>query len=402
MKRFSNVVLSLLMIGMVAWIVVALMSQNPVSVATSQLSTETAVATPLPTIDSPLPTPQPTGELTLNDYEFSEPVTKLVKEHGVPILGWLPDDQRAIVIANELFEIQTLDVSTGFTVSYGSTGPTSAKVVWLTGYEKMAFLQTTPEGIFLNISSGAASQPIVPTTRRLNRDAIASNGNQVMVLEMGASMPRLFNGAGDEIPLAPIDLHLFGINPIDPYTLGPFMEWHPYDSKVAIWGKQGFVVHDTVSGNVTPYELHTDQGYWALSAKWSPNGQKIALAYAQHDPPFNIMWLKILDVASGSLASLTLPLHYISDIAWAPNGTQLLVGGHRISQEDRLFEVYLADAQTKESRRIFSISQNFLTGSGDTSLAWSNDGTKVLYSCLPLESPNGFGVCEITVTTRGM
>lgn len=402
MKRFSNVVLSLLMIGIVGWVVVSLMLQSPMSVATSQFSTETAAATPLPTIDSPLPTPQPTGELTLNDYEFDEPVTILVKKHGVPILGWLPDNQRAIVIANELFEIQTLDVSTGVTVSYGSTGPTSAKVVWLTRYEKMAFLRTTPEGIFLNISSGEASQPIVPTTRRLNRDAIASNGNQVMVLEMGASMPRLFDGAGDEVSLAPIDLHLFGINPIDPYTLGPFMEWHPYDSRVAIWGKQGFVVYDTISGNVTPYDLHTDQGYWALSAKWSPNGQKIALAYAQYDPPFNIMWLKILDVASGSLASLTLPLHYISDIAWAPNSMQLLVGGHRIFQADRQFEVYLVDVYTKESRKISSISQNFLTGSGDTSLAWSNDGTKVLYSCLPLESPNEFGVCETTVTTAGM
>lgn len=416
---------------MVGWIAVSLMSQNPVSVATLQTSTKAAeitifpnpteyptgteeatqtiestpypieTITPLPTIDSPLPTPQPTGELTLNDYEFSEPVTKLVKEHGVPILGWLPDNQRAIVIANELFEIQTLDVSTGFTVSYGSTGPTSAKVVWLTGYEKMAFLQTTPEGIFLNISSDAASQPIVPTTRRLNRDAIASNGNQVMVLEMGASMPRLFNGAGDEIPLAPIDLHLFGINPIDPYTLGPFMEWHPYDSKVAIWGKQGFVVYDTVSGNVTPYELHTDQGYWALSAKWSPNGQKIALAYAQHDPPFNIMWLKILDVSTGNLDDLPVSLSWISDIAWAPNSRQLLVGGHRLIQEQRLFELYLVDSYTKASRRIYSVSENFQAGFRDSDIAWSSDGSRLLYGCVPLGFASNYGVCESIVTMGG-
>lgn len=416
MKRVSSAILGLFLVGILFWGIWSLMSQAPFSIATRQLSgdggaeigqadlsqTATATVKPLPTIDSPLPTPppRPTGELTINDYAFSVPKTKFTRKYGVPVIEWLPDSRRAIIVADELGGLQTLDVTTGVTKSYGYTGPTYPKVVWFDSVQKMAFLQTTPNGIFLNISGGITEKPIVPATARLLRDAIAGQDDRVMVLEIGAQMPRMFDSDGNELSLPAIDLHKYGLNPPEPYELGPFMQWHPSLPKVAIWGKQGFIVFDIQSGEITSYDLDAAHGYWAISARWSPNGRKIALALAQNDIPFNMMWLRILDITTGSLETIPLSLHWISDIAWSPNSRQMAVGGHRILQSERLFEVYLVDTHTKEFRKIPEVSEGFLAGYRDAGLTWSKNGRTLLYSCIPAESTVDFGICESLVTVR--
>jgi hypothetical protein len=115
MKRFSSLVISFLLIGMVGWIVVSLLSQSPMSVATFSTGTAEATlfpvsteelttfptdnpvlteeATPLPTIDSPLPTPFPTIDSPLPTPipTVEEPIAEPTRSDLPPTSTPFPD-----------------------------------------------------------------------------------------------------------------------------------------------------------------------------------------------------------------------------------------------------------------------------------------------------------------------
>ena len=158
MKRFSNAVLSLLLIGMVLWIAVSLLSQRPISIATLQISTETAEATffptlteestafptdaptetqemtpfpietvettPVPTADSPLPTPMPTEDLPIYRFHFSEPQQIFTSAYPASISDISQDAQRVLLQlhtndSNFYNQIVSVDIPTGQVTTYG-------------------------------------------------------------------------------------------------------------------------------------------------------------------------------------------------------------------------------------------------------------------------------------------
>src|SRR4030095_11068334 len=120
--------------------------------------------------------------------------------------------------------------------------------------------------------------------------------------------------------------------------------WHPTELKVAIFDIGGFVVLDLTTGNIQSYELSTTTPMWAVDAEWSPDGKKMALGLVKDDPFYSKMELGVLDMASGAIQLISVPLTLITDLAWAPNSRQVIAAGHqRTGQDTYLSNLFLAD-----------------------------------------------------------
>ena len=367
--------------------------------------------TPAPTPASPLPTPTPNPDLTLDDYSFGEPRVVMTSPFAsLAVLDWLPDNRRAIIMPGESFEIQTLDVTTGVTVTYGNIGPTYPHAVWLEAAQKMAFRSAA--GRTRLLLSDGINEPAIVTHGNF-RQSLAGHGNKVMVLNEGAESPLLFDGDSNSLPVPPINLLAYGLNtPMRPY--GPEICWHPFEDRVAMFDIGGLLIFDLLTGEVQDFDLNDNDiqvqfterfsggPFWAVNGEWSPDGQNIAfkLVLGMPTPFFKQSWLVILNPASHEVTSIPLPFEVLLDLAWAPNSRQLLVvGKERISGKEGDANIFLADVSTNEVRLLDQFSTSALGGYGGYTLAWSPDGYRLVYRCRSDDMPTDvFALCETKVT----
>ena len=102
--------------------------------------------------------------------------------------------------------------------------------------------------------------------------------------------------------------------------------------------------------------------------------------------PVNSSDLAVLDIATGKLYTMTLfpldvqGLHFVNDIAWAPDNRHLAAIGQIHYHNQELGNLYLVDFLSEQSVLISS-TQNLGSGLGDTNLLWSNDGSQLLIKC---------------------
>lgn len=394
MRRLSVAGLSLLLLGTLLWLFWLQMVSRQMTVSSLQLSIESVAP-------SPLPTPEPTEAITIDDYEFGEPVYHLSNRQRLSVIGWLPDNQRAIVATDEVQQIQVIDFRTNHAATFGAVGATYPKIVWLGKSEKLAYLENVAGEIRLRISGGEGESIVQPLTQNLVRDALTAQDDKLLVLEVGSQSPLLIDSTGEQEFLPPVSLQEFSINLALPAFFGPSMKWHPIEPKVAIYDRHGFVVLELDTGRVAPFDINQAQDFWVFDASWSPNGQKMALQYVQHDPPFDLVRLAILDIAAQKIQEFQVPLTWLSDVVWSPNGQQVLVAGHQIIDAQRVFEVYVVDISSGKSRKVELLSSYFLPTLENVNLAWSWDGKRLLFSCKPRDLSAVIALCESSVTIRG-
>jgi hypothetical protein len=315
------------------------------------------------------------------------------------VVTWLPLEQELVIVDGESQWLQTFDSNTGQRHTYGRIGATYPKVAWLAESKTMAFLQTSSTGLTLKLATENSSQPLQPTERRLQRDALAGRGDRVMVLEPGASTPLLFDGAGNRIPLPPINLLDYGINQLPSAFFTPQLLWHPTEPKVAIYDRNGFVIFHVETGALQRFSQFGHPHPWAFSAAWSTDGEKIAIVQVQGNPPFHEMQLTILDTATDTNTSLALPLKSIVELAWALNGRQLLVAGQQQEgQEPQSFDILLVDTFSHEYRIVDLASYPFKPLYEDASLVWSPDGLYLFYRCESSSTEFTTSLCQSMVS----
>jgi hypothetical protein len=120
--------------------------------------------------------------------------------------------------------------------------------------------------------------------------------------------------------------------------------------------------------------------------------------------PFGAMRLAILNVASGALRFIRVPLSHPNDLAWAPNSRQLLVAGADNPLSSSPFQaVFLVDTHLGDYQEIVEFTGLFVpSGSDDSSLSWSPDGETVVFHCLPPDLVDAaIALCQSRVRIGG-
>ncbi len=376
--------------------------------------TPTLTPTPTPPF-SPLPTPTPAPNLTLDDYQFGAPTVVLTDTQNLEVQEWLPDGQWALINLDNrhggvrLFKPATHEVRPLLDSDFGGY-----KAVWLASTQQFAVTSAGDHTATLSFV-GLAGPPAKLVTQGNFTDQIAGHNNRVMVVPFRQEAPLFFDGTGNPVTLPPLNLHTYGINaPLG--SIGGIVRWHPTEPNVIISDQGGFIIFNTETGVVQPYNLHlpkdplsppveSDGDPWAFDAQWSPDGLTIAIAHVEGDLPFrNGTRLVLLNVATGNLQWVQLPrFFYADDIAWAPNSRQLLVAGKdNSSLPVRKFVLYLVDLTSGEFRLLDSFTNLLVTGWIDDSLAWSSDGTHFIFRCFPPTGTNAvIALCASTVVIGG-
>jgi len=238
--------LSLLILITLIGLMGLLFVRRSVSINTPLSSEEQSEEFAIFGVGSPLPTPIPTQdtELRLEDYEFGERQVILRSPTSFSIVGWLPDNQRILLVQGEpkavaSYQIETFDLNTEESIYYGRFGPMHPKVAWLEKTQKVAFIGYDGGPTYLQVSGRDASESITLIANDVRE--IAARDDLVVAMKWGVNQPVVFDSKGNAQKTPAVDLSEYEITSDQPFlSIRP----HPFDSSVAIFDPGGFVVFD--------------------------------------------------------------------------------------------------------------------------------------------------------------
>ncbi|MBI5953215.1 MAG: hypothetical protein HY865_16290 [Chloroflexi bacterium] len=196
--------------------------------------------------------------------------------------------------------------------------------------------------------------------------------------------------------LLPIDADMLKKYNVTQYE----MTWRPHTEQIFFAGYDG-------AGSVQSFLLDMNTGklcvldfrnpssgslHRSLYAQWSPNGRYLAIVRGIGGFPASSIDLVTLDTETGNLYTLAFApdapgMHYVWDIAWAPDSYHLVAIGKvydfpgcASKCREEIDRLYLVDFISGKADLIFP---SFQVSGGDVgeNLAWSPDGTKILVTC---------------------
>jgi WD40 repeat protein len=372
----------------------------------------TATATPGSAFDSPVKTPTP-GKPTptvpvpdLDDYVFGEPKVVLTHTTAIGIARWLPDGERLLLVRLDPDRttreyVETFNVHSGELRRYGERHSVPVKPVWLDKLGKVAFADVSERQYSLWISSYGQEQA---------REAVfsgvefpmAGGGDTVLVVPRKQRQITAVDEGGKARSGQAIDLSAYGFRPDDVLTYFR-MAISPDEERLAAYDREHLVIWDLKTGVGQAFDLGVRSEYepdkiWAFHAEWSPDGCYLAMITTAGSLPMRFTDLTILDTVSGERQRVDLGSRYVTEVAWAPNGSHLTVWAVVVQREGVSWAgLYLVDVSTGKTRRI--LPDDLFGGSMDWTwnLAWSPEGDTIATTC-----PGGRGprLCLIPVTVR--
>ncbi len=361
------------------------------------------------------------------NYTFSEPKVVLTALQGnlYHIAKWLPDNQQ-VLMTEEL----------GNNVPADQINPENIELLNpVTGDVKV--YATRPSTYGLPSWDSALNAVLYPVDLNKTNNVDKSNlqlwvsyGNPdtAQMLAKGLSqIPIAVKPGGDEIiyltdkQISKLDKSLKNISPssFDPTqwdyakkrrsneALLFDMAWQPGTSLIFLYstGYMGGGGYAFILNADTGQVCELNLGGWAFLARWSSNGQYLAISRSQEPTSMvSSTDLAVLDTVTGHLyASEVVPQeligrHYAGDMAWAPDNRHLLVLGSAVSfpqcapncREDT--KLYLVDFLSGQVDSVLPDRQ-FTANNPGTSLAWSPDSSQVIALCPAL--------CSISVHRSG-
>lgn len=283
-------------------------------------------------------------------------------------------------------------------------------MAWLEDVQKVAYIGYDGKVNSLIIAGKDAADVFVPIPRYAG--TMDARDNLVVALEQnGTSSPVAFDGKGVSQQIPVVDPRESGI---DLAAIFWKMRLHPFAPMVAFFNQSGFVIFDMQHGDVCPINLGEETSEsisgrcWALDAKWSLDGKKLAFLMRAGELPLGQTKLFVMELASEKLEEIPIPTHYISDIQWAPNGRQLLVGGEIMQWGDSGRaddpgdeQVLLVDIASHQHIEIEQLSRNYIQGDTGMNMQWSSDGSKLLTRCGYDLQPEDATICLTAVRICG-
>lgn len=389
-------------------------------------------ATPTPIVVEPEPTATPTSvtehpplckfvgakeetmesESLLDQYAFSEPKIVLSHNGAIEISQWLPDNQRVLISRGisekSIWLIETVNVETGLITKYaegtllGFTYP-SESIVWLDAQQAVAYtepdektkqrvLQIGYEGKTAETAYTNLASPYIATASTKSWVVFETTEDLVHPLKYDLETEKAETlGPKNSIEVPIVTDYMDTSNQYQ-ITLRPDGNQYTY------YNNEAFYLVDVENGNTCEVNLGTAGDYgkrWALFAEWSPNSRYLALLTTAGDFPVPFIDLSILDTVTSKYYSIDIKGSgdvYI--FTWAPNSRDILAVAQNPTN-DNGHNVYVVDSITGNSKQI--LSDNKFLFSGNTGVAWSSDGGKIVLDCFEQKQSNEIHLCLINV-----
>jgi len=435
-----------------AWLI-AQSRPRPPQAAGSPLPTPTAVRSPAPsrspspTARQPGPPASPTPAATrvgqrvpfctfpggeppdkggpgLDQYQFSEPQVVLTTTTTcIAIADWLPDNNRLLLMRGSLTSnierIETFDIRTGEVQLYAERNGHNGKAVWLPAVQGVAYSHGLPNTLELRISRGQPPETITIVESAGNNAnlgmslAVEPGGRRLTYLVDRAigrlqswdSVARTNHATAFDVSewLPPLDLS----QPNAQYFVTPL--WSPNGTRLAIFAGQSLFLVEPGANRV----CEVNRGRWLFimptASRWSPNGRYLAVIASTErpDPLVRSTDLVVLDVLTGELSNLTLPIKHgpVTSVSWGVNSRHLAVLVQAIPQQQRVnYLLFLLDAVAGDVRQILPASSVGVTAQWGEQIAWSRNGRFLALECpVSIGVKGGLqqdGLCLFTIDTH--
>ncbi|MFZ5879768.1 MAG: TolB family protein [Chloroflexota bacterium] len=390
------------------------------------------------------------------EYTFSEPRVVLSAPNSTfSISEWLPDSQRILIKrtvveqARKKYDSMELFNPTKIkTQTYAKLKPRSYDLpVWVSGLEGVLYQELIAEpasydteGNYIPPSSDIAHMLLVLSQDGSNnattiddsqynhwrntRDihptwvfsslAVKPDGNEIVYLKASSEIYQFYRRKVSQGQFSAEQLLPIGADMLKNYNVIQYeMAWRPYTEQIFFAGHDG-------TGNIQSFLFDMSTGkscildfrgsslgsrHQPLYARWSPSGRYLAIVRGNGGFPVDSIDLAVLDIATGDLFTLALPpitngVHFVWDVAWAPDNYHIAVIGKITGFfhcgpnciEDT-YGLYLVDFISGKVDLVFPSFQ-FSGGDVGHNLAWSPDGTKILANC---SVENAGRLCLISV-----
>lgn len=334
----------------------------------------------------------------LESYVFSEPKVVLTSTGTIGIVGWLPDSERLLIVQDvpktNRQTIATFNIQNGELRPYAERERSSAKPVWVSVSEEVAFTTVTDRQSELRISQGDpdTTQPLVSGLSSMFLGIDLAGQQLLYVTE---NQPQRLSTLSKVAQTTNINLSRWEYPSLEPWkTPGMYrMAWRPGTPQAAFYNSTYFFLADVESGQGCEIDLGKEKGeggfqLWAVVAQWSPDGRYLAMLTTAGVPPVRRVGLSILDMNTGKLSprhpeAYTAPgQYYVMGVTWAPDSqTVAILATVEEKEGAQLDGLYLVNVTTGENRRMLP-QMTFPGGGAGWNLAWSQDGNYLAITCL--------------------
>jgi hypothetical protein len=344
----------------------------------------TTIPTPTPA-PSPTPTPtfEPLSDKPIMGFVFKPPQEISNTRNSVgyyQIVEWLPGNSEVVLIKGPL-TLKTINVLSGVAEQYAvvSEPGNIYQPIWLPEAQGVAYLshdsQTNETNLWLGQAGSKAIQllanvqpPLVPLER----------GHGVAVYSKSEKAMKAISPNERDPKPSPQPITI----PIPQATSEKLLKtaYQPGGDWIAYYNSEGFQLVNSKSKETQVIDLGSSESppLWVMDAKWSFDGQKLALIVTQGQFPIPFSDLYILEWPTRTLLKIEDTFTYVTDIAWAPDSKHLLLKPI-IDEKDgfAITALYITDISAPPEFVPVPIPIEGLSAATN-SLSWSPDGQTVL------------------------
>lgn len=397
MKRILAALLAVVAL-LVVWVLVwSFSNRNNRQAPTALDSRPASVVVVAEANRSPLPTPLPTATASaLDSIQLGEPRVVFTHTSAIGVIEWLPNSQEVLLTLQQpdvLTEtIELLNIASGQRRLLAARPAEESRPVWLAGSNQVAYAMrpdTAEVRYEVRLSgSGNSQNPQRPASVGAINSDISGRGERLLVVEQNQATVLKVSANDQVAEETVIDLKNDGFEP-ENWRTRFRTQWSASGEKVALYDTQGFAVFDLPSGQLRRYDLgeeHSEAyGYgprWVIRARWSPNGERIALITTVDDSTgiFRYTDLTILNVLTGEFVNTKIG-RYVTDVTWDTRG-RFMATLINIGQREGagLEGIFLIDGTNGEYRQ-FLPKQEFWGGQSGVGIAWNPNGKQIAMNC---------------------
>lgn len=395
-------------------------TETPIPLPTATpIATETPVIIPVIITVPPSPTPAPTSTpFSISSFErqaakstfgfmFKSPqeVPNTRNPDGFDIVDWLPGSSNEVLLKGA-FTLEVVNILDGSVKVYATVNEPGNiwQPVWLSEVQGVTYIsldiQAGKQNLMLGQGEGKtallssnASLPLIPL-------ASLKQGNGLAVFSQDGQRIRRVSSDGKEADSLPVSFDLLLrleqkiAKTFHDITIQPDGNWFAY------YNSEDFQLFNPNTGEIREIDLGGSgfEKLWVMYAKWSPNGQKLALIVTAGGIPIDFSNLYILDWSNSKSYKVDVPFNFVSDVAWAPDNKHLLFEAVVDQKEGSdINALFITDTSTKSEILPVSVPITGLGSNFGGGLSWSADGRTVL-----AKYANDLGVAlyRIEVTTQ--
>lgn len=330
--------------------------------------------------------------LPLESLTLSEPRIIFQSKKEVGIAGWLPDSEQLLVAQdteNGHQAIGTINAQTGDFTIYATRDGT-IKPVWIDELKAVAYTTIVDRHAELWITDGAQNSSVI--NKSVDSLSFSSDGRRLFFISPDfGKQPQIWDTRTKTAVSGGPDLASFQYSKFSPIvdsiakTRTLIIRPQPFGSKIVYFNNPWLFLEDQTDKQVCEINLGQIGGIpvSVLNAKWSPNGQYLALITTAKLPEELVTFnsIVILDTITGKQYTPPVEVPIIFDLSWSGNSMYIAILAEIPGRNILQGNLYLFGI--KEPDRIIKISDQLFGGGigDDWQLSWSPDNQRIAIKC---------------------